>query len=414
VSRPQHHHLPPGERLRRIGIAAWSIIGIAIVVAISIWLLIKIRIVFPPLVLAILVIYLLNPPITRLVGRGVPRPLAAVGVFVAGIGLVVLLAIGVYPLVRNQISEFAEDWPRFRSQLLQTVESTAGDLESRFDIELDTSSLECVLTGQARADGVDCSRVAGDIREAVTGQTERITSIGVTVLEAALVFVIAPLLALYLLIDLPHLQRDLLHLFPESHRAEAADVGSKLGRAVGGFFRGQLLVAFIVGLLSALGFRLIGLPFWLVIGAIAGFFNLIPLVGPFIGGAAGFIVGTISGGIGLGLKAAVVELIVQQIDNHLISPMVMRKTVQLHPATVMLALLAGGTLAGFWGVLLGVPAVAVCKIVLGHLYATRILGEEITPYGRASSPSRAPPITEVTEPETEEETERREQAETRP
>jgi predicted PurR-regulated permease PerM len=175
-----------------------------------------------------------------------------------------------------------------------------------------------------------------------------------------------------------------------------------------------LLVAFIVGMLSALGFRIIGLPFWLVIGAIAGFFNLIPLIGPFIGGAIGFIVGTISNGIGLGIKAAIVELIVQQIDNHLISPMVMRKSVQLHPATVMLALLAGGALAGFWGVLLGVPAVAVCKIVLGHLYASRILGEEITPYGRASGPSRAPPIPQVPEPETEEEAQRREQAETRP
>ncbi|HZA19508.1 MAG TPA: hypothetical protein VE889_01540, partial [Actinomycetota bacterium] len=71
---PHHHHLPPGERLRRIGIASWSIIGISIVVAITVWLLIRIQIIFPPLVLALLVIYLLNPPITRLVDRGLPRP----------------------------------------------------------------------------------------------------------------------------------------------------------------------------------------------------------------------------------------------------------------------------------------------------------------------------------------------------
>jgi len=159
---------------------------------------------------------------------------------------------------------------------------------------------------------------------------------------------------------------------------------------VGGFFRGQLFVALMVGALSAFGFWIIDLPFWLVIGAIAGFFNLVPLVGPFIGGAIGFLVGTVTGGVGLGLRAALVELVVQQLDNHIVSPMVMRRTVQLHPATVVLALLAGGTLAGFWGVLLGVPAVAVAKILLGHVWITRVLGERVTPFARAAS-EREPP-----------------------
>jgi predicted PurR-regulated permease PerM len=131
-----------------------------------------------------------------------------------------------------------------------------------------------------------------------------------------------------------------------------------------------------------------------VIGAIAGFFNLVPFVGPIIGGAVGFFVGTISEGVGLGIRAAIVELIVQQIDNHLVSPIVMRRVVQLHPATVVLALLAGGTLAGFWGVLLAVPTVAVAKILLSHLWATRVLGVQATPYAsvraRGGPPSVVP------------------------
>jgi predicted PurR-regulated permease PerM len=147
-----------------------------------------------------------------------------------------------------------------------------------------------------------------------------------------------------------------------------------------------------VGLMSAIGFGIIGLPFWFVIGAIAGFFNLIPLVGPFIGGALGFIIGTVYGGVGLGLKAALVELIVQQIDNHFLSPNVMKRTVQVHPVTVMLSLLAGGALAGFWGVLLAVPTVAVVKLVLGHLWETRILGAEVSPYGGGKGGRDAPSV----------------------
>ena len=92
------------------------------------------------------------------------------------------------------------------------------------------------------------------------------------------------------------------------------------------------------------------------------------------------------------MKAAVVELIVQQIDNHFLSPNVMKRTVQIHPVTVMLSLLAGGTLAGFWGVLLAVPAVAVAKLVLGHLWETRILGAEVSPYGGGKGGIEAPSV----------------------
>jgi predicted PurR-regulated permease PerM len=89
------------------------------------------------------------------------------------------------------------------------------------------------------------------------------------------------------------------------------------------------------------------------------------------------------------LKAAIVELLVQQLDNHVISPNVMKRTVQLHPTTVMLALLAGGTIAGFWGVVLGVPMVATVKLIANHVWATRILGSEPTPYAHART---VPPV----------------------
>jgi predicted PurR-regulated permease PerM len=392
TSAPESPRLPPGERLRRAGIAAWSIIGIVILAAMTAWVLFKIRIIFPPLVLALLIIYLLNPPITRLVNRGVPRPLAAIVMFLTAIAVIVLFAAAVYPFVSRQVSEFADDWPAFRSQIVEFVEDTSRSVEDRLGFDIDTSAVPCLLGEVDRAEGVSCDRVTEEIREQVSGQADRITEIGLGLLGGAVIFILAPLLALYLLIDLPHLQRDMVNLFPEAHRVEAADLGSKIGRAVGGFFRGQLLVAFTVGVLSALGFKIVGLPFWLVIGAIAGFFNLVPLIGPFIGGAIGFLIGTVYGGIGLGLRAALVELVVQQLDNHLISPMVMRRAVQLHPATVVLALLIGGNLAGFWGVLLGVPAVAVAKILLQHIWTTRVLGTSPAPYAPGRAVGEAPSV----------------------
>jgi predicted PurR-regulated permease PerM len=392
ASIPPVPRLPLNERLRRAGIAAWSIIGVLIVLAVVGWALLKISVIFPPLVLALLIIYLLNPIVNRLEARRVPRLWGTLLAYVVVLAIVTLTVIALTPLIARQAEQFTADWPEFKEQIVVSVDDLVESIEGRIDVNIDTTDLHCLLdvqvetTSQAR-----CDEVTERLREQLVGSFERVTELGSSVLEIVLIFVLAPLLALYLLIDLPDLQRDVLNLIPESHRGEVADVASKVGRTVGGFFRGQLLVALTVGVMSTLGFLLIDLKFALAIGAIAGFTNLIPLVGPFIGGGLGVIVGTVTDNAGTGLKAALVALVVQQVDNHVISPNIMKRTVQLHPVTVMLSLLAGGTLAGFWGVLLGVPTVAVVKLLASHMWTTRVLHESPSP---ATEPTvgETPPV----------------------
>jgi predicted PurR-regulated permease PerM len=167
-------------------------------------------------------------------------------------------------------------------------------------------------------------------------------------------------------------------LVPDRARGDTMVVARRLNRAIGGYFRGQLGVAFVVGVMSSIGLLIIDLPFWLIIGMVAGVFNMIPLIGPWVGAVPGIVIAiTTGGGIGKAVAVAVVMAIVQQIDNHFISPMVMQRAVKLHPAVVMLALLAGGTLLGFFGLLLAVPTVAVLKIVCGHLWHRFVLGEPL-------------------------------------
>ena len=398
---PQLPRLPAGERLRRAGVAAWSTIGLLILGAIFVWVLLKIRIIFPPLVVALLMIYLLNPLVTRLEERRVSRTLGTILAYVVVGGTLTLLIIAVTPFVTNQIDEFSDDWPRFKLELADSVVNFGENINDRFGVDLDTTRVTCLLDADDTEDAdapshERCDAVTQRFRESITASADRITELGSSVLEVLFIFILGPLLALYLLIDLPQLQRDVLNLVPKDHQQEVADLGSKVGRTVGGFFRGQFLVAVIVGVMASVGFLIIDLPFALVIGAIAGFTNLIPLVGPFIGGGLGLLIGAITGGPALGLKAAVVALIVQQIDNHVISPNVMKRTVQLHPVTVMLSILAGGALAGFWGVLLGVPAVAVGKLLASHLWSTRVLGVEPSPY--ATTAAVMPPSVVPEEP----------------
>ncbi|MGH2810925.1 MAG: AI-2E family transporter, partial [Actinomycetota bacterium] len=218
-------------------------------------------------------------------------------------------------------------------------------------------------------------------------------------LHVVLIFVLAPIFAMYLLIDLPKIKKTLVEYLPPDHRDEWLVVGRRCAQVVGGFFRGQLLVATIVGVMSAFAFSLLQLPFWLPIGALAGFFNIIPLVGPFVGGAVAVVVGAFTGGWDMAAWAALAMLIVQQIDNHFISPKVMGKTVSLHPVAVMIALLLGGTLAGFWGILMAVPILGVTKVIAGHYYETRVLGipdqDPLSPGGLVTEVGKGEPSARV-------------------
>lgn len=357
------------------------------------WALYKVRVIFPPLVLALLIVYILNPFVSRLERRGVRRVIGALLVYVGALATIVVLVVALTPFFSHQVEKLSEDWPRFRVKAAHSIQGTAQDLNEALGLDIDTAQIYCLFglddtTDPAAPSPERCDSVTRKLREGISSQAERLGAIGFSVLEAGLIFVIAPLLALYLLIDLPKLQRDLLSLVPPSHRDEVADLAGKTGRILGKFFRGQLLLAFIVGAMCAIGFWVIDLPFWLVVAIVVGIFNLIPVFGGLLAAVFAFIVAALVGEPKTGLLAALVVFVVQQVHNHLLHPYVMKAAVNLHPATVMMSILAGGAVAGFWGILLAVPAVAVSKLLLAHYWETRVLGAEVTPYGPHAPPRR--------------------------
>lgn len=378
--------LPAGERLRRAGIAAWTLIGVFVLAAVALWVLLKIRVVVPPLILALLIVYVLNPLVARLERRGVRRAAGAVLVYVVVLGAVVALVVALAPFFSRQAQEFADDWPRFRRDAAHTLVGLAEGVNDNLALNIDTDQIYCLLgvdeTRDAAAPTSErCEVLTRGVREGLSHQADTATEIGFTLLEAILVFVIAPLIALYLLVDLPKLQHDLLQLVPRRYREEVADLAGKVGRILGSFFRGQLFLALIVGVLCAFGFWAVDLPFWLVVGVVVGILNLVPAFGGFLGAGFAFLVAALVGDPHIGLLAALVVLAVQLVHNRFLHPFVMHAGVNLHPVSVIVSILAGGAVAGLWGILLSVPAVAVAKLLLAHLWETRVMGAEVTPFG---------------------------------
>lgn len=347
------------DGLRRAGLGAWAILGILLLVAVGLLLLYQIRVIFPPLVLALVLIYLLNPVVTRLQRARIPRWLGTIAIYLLFIGTLVAVISLLVPPMQDQLSDLGKRLPELRQDATRAVEQLAGKLGP--SIRKDVGQI---------ADAVQTEIISG------AGQLARF---GLGALHLVLIFVLAPVLALYLLIDLPRLQRSFVDHLPARYRDEWLMLLKKCGATVGGFFRGQLLVALVVGALSSVALAVIGIPFWLPIGMLVGFFNIIPFVGPVLGGAVAVIVAAVDGGLSRALLAAGAMLLVQQTDNHLISPKIMGRALKLHPVTVILALLAGGTLAGLWGMLIAVPATGVAKVLLTHYYSTHVLGEPRAP-----------------------------------
>jgi predicted PurR-regulated permease PerM len=347
--------------IRRVGVVSWSLLGAALFLGLLVWLFLQVANLLPAIVFATAIIFVFNPVVTRLQERGIPRILGSCLSYLLLGAVLVLIGYLVWPSISDQGRELADRFPEIFDDASSDIEGWVQDRGFSADLPR-YEDLEDYFS-----DNSDSSFISNNL--------DRIGDITLSIIEFVLLLVFAPVIAFYLLMDLPRLREQALGLIPDHYRGETGYVSSQVGRAVGGFLRGQVVVAIIVGVMTSFGFWLIGLPFWLLIGMIAGFLNIIPFVGPWVGGTLGVLVGLTQEDITTAVWAALVAVIVQQIDNHFISPNVLRATVRMHPATIIFALLVGGTLAGLWGVLLAVPVLASIKIILGHYWRTRVLGQ---------------------------------------
>ncbi len=360
------------DGIHKGGLLAWSLLGMLALAGLLGWLLYLVRDIFPPIALATALIFILNPLVSRMERVGVRRGIGTAGIYLLFFAIVIVLVSIVTPVLGRQLSDLSQRLPEIQADLRGAAESVA----ERFGVSLD----ELGLSTQAipETDGT-AEKTQPTLLEKFGGRLfAGVGRFASSALHVLLTFVLAPIFALYLLIDLPKIQRSLMRFIPPRYRDEWLMLGRRCGRAMGAFFRGQLVVAAIVGIMSSIALRIVGVPFWLAIGLIAGFFNLIPLIGPFVGGGVAAIVAGFTQGPRQAVYAALAMLIVQQIDNHFISPKVMGRAVRLHPVAVMIALLVGGSLAGLWGMLLSVPGLAIARIIGVHYYDTRVLGETDT------------------------------------
>ncbi|TSC68058.1 MAG: hypothetical protein G01um101472_175 [Parcubacteria group bacterium Gr01-1014_72] len=198
-----------------------------------------------------------------------------------------------------------------------------------------------------------------------------------TIFGGVLSFVLIIVLSFYLAVQEDGVTNFLRIVAPIQHQRYIIDLWKRSQRKIGLWLQGQLLLGLIVGILVYLGLTVLGIKNALLLAILAGFFEIIPVFGPILASIPGIIIGFADGGVTSGFLVIGLYLIIQQFENHLIYPLVVRKVVGVSPILVILGLVVGGKLAGFLGILLSVPIAAALMEYFSDVQRSKTVAEDI-------------------------------------
>ena len=305
-----------------------------------------------PFVAAALLAYIGDPLVDRLEAIKLPRTAAVLVVFVLTFAILLLLVLLVVPLFQNQVAALVERLPAYAAWAEENILPT---LANWIDIDTEDSDvgIAAFIAKNASMAGSWGARVVGSVSRS-----------GSLLLSGLLSLFLVPVLTFYLLRDWDRLVTTVSLIVPRGQRGTVNELSRQTDEVLGGFLRGQVLVMLGLGLVYSVGLSLLGLDFAIAIGVLAGLVSFVPYLGFVIGiGLAGLST-LVEGGGWLALGGVVAVFAVgQAIEGMVLTPRLVGSRIGLHPVAVIFAVLAGGQLFGFFGVLLALPAAAVLSVL---------------------------------------------------
>ena len=305
--------------------------------------------VLAPFIVSIIIAYVLNPVVSMLAGRRVPRSIAVLLIYAFFLTCLAVILMNIVPILIRQLQELNEHMP----ELVSGVQHLTDKMDNQFL----PPTLRTGMNGWF-------DQVEQRITQSIAGF---IDNIGATLNMIFNIFIV-PFLIFYMLKDFEVFERTVVAYLPRSKRKSIVSVFKEIDTALGNYVRGQFIVGVIVGLFAYTGYRMVGMPYALVLSSIVAIFNIVPYLGPFLGAAPAVIMAsTLS--IKMVLLVALVNFLCQLLESNVVSPQVVGRTLHMHPLSIIFALLVGGKLAGIVGLIVAVPVFAVLKVILQHVFA---------------------------------------------
>lgn len=339
------------KRLPAVTRQMWFWLIVAAAILVLLWLL---RGMLLPFVLGMALAYVLDPVADRMERIHIPRWIATILVLALFFGTFVVLAILVIPLVETQIVQLVAQLPHYADLVRHRVLPAVTKLIRR-------------MSGTADAEDVRkaASSYAGNVSTWLGDVLGQVWSSGLAIANMVYVMLLTPLVAFYFLRDWDRIIARIDSWLPRRQADTVRDLAREIDAILAGFVRGQATVCFMLAVYYSVALSLAGLDYGIIIGIAAGILTFIP----YLGAIMGLIVSVI---VALGqfddytrvLIVAGVYVLGHLVEANFITPNLVGDRVKLHPVWVLFALLAGGALFGFTGVLLAVPVAAVIGVVV--------------------------------------------------
>ena len=342
------------------------------------YVIIRAQLVLVLVILSILFATVIERPVGELAKRHIPRGLAILMMYALIIGGIILGSILASPLISDQAAEFREKGPTQVRDLRNDWQTSDNGILAGPGKDL----LDSVLT--------EIDNPSSPPREVTVGI---VTGVGGGLLGALTVFVIA----FYYLTEKLLLRQLVLSQVRLESRERVTNTWDAVEAQLGRWLRGQFTLCLIIGTLSLIGYGALGVQFWPLLGLWAGITEIIPIVGPWLGGAPAVII-AMTQGWDKAIMVAIFVVILQFLENSILVPRVMRGAVGLSPLTVFVAILAGTQMLGIVGALLAIPVAAAVQVVLSqYLEGRRLANRAAEPalpswrWMRGPSAALAPP-----------------------
>jgi predicted PurR-regulated permease PerM len=315
---------------------------------------------------AIFFAYLIYP-IIRWLNRKLPLLVSILIVYAVLAGLLVLGLTYLIPAITSEAAALVRSWPSIQARIADYVRDPNNELFAHTPpaVREQIAQLPHTMVTWVQTHG---AATFGNAINVVIGTAAFIGAC-----------IIVPVLGAYLLNDSEMIKRFFMGFIPHRQRDATLELLAELEQVIGGFIRGQLLVGVTVGVLIAIGLTLIGEPYAILIGAVAGLLDFIPYIGPAIAAVPAVTIGFISGGVPLAIKAIVVFVLANQAEGHLIAPNIVSRTIKLSPSAVVIAILIGAKLYGIPGMFIAVPVAAIIRVLLLHVIPGSVSRGEAKP-----------------------------------
>lgn len=296
------------------------------------------------LLVAIVLASSIEPAVTLLQKKGVPRPLSVIGIFVLLIGVLALIVFVFIPPLADDIARFIRSLPT----ILESVRIFGRDLGFR-DLALQVQNL---------SRDISRGQVLTILKNSLVGAGSFFATTSI-VIGSIVNFILTFVLAFYLALEERGVQKVLKLIVPKQHENYVVGLWERAQRKIGLWMQGQILLSLLVALLVYIPMLTLKMPYATLLGILAFFGELVPMVGLTIATIPALIIAWTHGGTSLLAIVALIYFIISQLENHVLYPQVMNKMVGVPSIVVIIAIVIGAKIAGIWGVILAVPFAAI-------------------------------------------------------